>query len=436
MNDDYIDELFARKLGNMEVTPPEDGWCRIKDELNRRASMARVRWIAAASIAVVLSVTASVFYLQTQLDTTDVVAETIFQQPEELLPIYLEELPPIINNVIISPTPVVVSAVFIDEAPTPEILTELVYEKTIDIPAYIDLWVPLAMEMEMPSNVNNPVDNIVAATTFMPDFQFMDFAPSSRSRTRWEISGQFAPMHSYRAISSMPSDLRRSDFYEAENPLLVYSGGISLSYRAFGRFSIQTGIFYSQMGQLISGLTHAPNRHVATGSNNEHPIYFVRTSSGSVSLASNLKSSTNTTYSSYFNAESHLATEANIHRLTQFHLIERYDYLEIPLIVRYKIVDRKLSFHVLSGMSANVLLGTNSFIDNGSEIVRDGTVLSARPVSYSSVFGVGIGYQIIRNLSFGIEPTFKYFLQPYTTSSQIITNPYALGIYAGVTYRF
>jgi hypothetical protein len=91
---------------------------------------------------------------------------------------------------------------------------------------------------------------------------------------------------------------------------------------------------------------------------------------------------------------------------------------------------------VLSGMSANVLLGTNTFINNGEEIVRDGAILMARPVNYSSTFGVGIGYQIIRNLSIEIEPTFKYFLQPYTTNSPITANPYVFGIYSGIVYRF
>jgi hypothetical protein len=149
-------------------------------------------------------------------------------------------------------------------------------------------------------------------------------------------------------------------------------------------------------------------------------------------VASSLKSTSDTKYSTYFSSES----LPLIHNTAQYQLIERIDYLEIPLMLRYKIVDRKLSFHVLSGMSANVLLGTNVFIDNGSELVKNGTILMARPVNYSGTFGLGVGYQIIKNLSFGIEPTFKYFLKPYTTNNQITANPYAFGVYSGIVYRF
>jgi hypothetical protein len=91
---------------------------------------------------------------------------------------------------------------------------------------------------------------------------------------------------------------------------------------------------------------------------------------------------------------------------------------------------------VSGGMSANILINNNVFTDNGSEIVKGGTILMARPVNYSSMMGLGLGYQISRNLSVGFEPTFKYYLQSYTTSSQISSNPYAFGLYTSVFYRF
>lgn len=105
-------------------------------------------------------------------------------------------------------------------------------------------------------------------------------------------------------------------------------------------------------------------------------------------------------------------------------------------MLRYRIFDRKLNFYVLGGMSANVLMDTNVFVDNGSEIVKGGTILMARPVNYSSTFGLGIGYQMMKNLSFGLEPSFKYYLQSYTTSSQISSNPYAFGLFTSVFYSF
>jgi hypothetical protein len=274
--------------------------------------------------------------------------------------------------------------------------------------------------------------------TIFPDFT--DIITKSRPTRRWEISGQFAPVHSYRAITSVPSGIRKSDFDDAESPLLAYSGGINLSYRVYNRWSVQTGVFYSQMGQTINSVIPVTNMYAAiSSSGNPYTKNFVNTSSGSVTVASNLKSDANSTYSNYFNPESQTASAnspANISSPAKYQLLERLDYLEIPLILRYRVLDRKLNLYISGGMSTNILINNNVFVDNGSDIVKGGAILMARPVNYSSIMGLGLGYQINRNLSIGFEPYFKYFLQSYTTSSQISSNPYALGVFTGVIYRF
>ena len=158
-------------------------------------------------------------------------------------------------------------------------------------------------------------------------------------------------------------------------------------------------------------------------------------------MASNVKSDVNTTYSTYFNTESQPVATSNVSSAitsnpTKYRLIERIDYIEIPVILRYSVIDRKLNFYVLSGMSANMLVDNNVFVDNGSDLVKSGTILMARPVNYSSTFGLGLGYQITGKLLIGFEPSFKYYFQSYTTSAQISSNPYAFGLFTSVFYRF
>jgi hypothetical protein len=270
------------------------------------------------------------------------------------------------------------------------------------------------------------------------DIVFVDnTSAKSQLRNRWEIMGQFAPLYSsYRSIASVPTGVQKSDFNDAESPLRAYSGGIAVSYKLFDRLSVQTGVYYAQTGQSINNVTPVTSMYIPVSSNNSYPKNFVRTSSGSVTVASNLKSDTNSSYDTYFNAESTTAPIANVSHPVKYRLIERVDYFEIPLLLRYRIIDRKLNFYVLGGMSANVLIDTNVFVDNGSEIVKGGNILMARPMNYSGTFGLGLGFQMMKNLSLGLEPSFKYFLHPYTTSSQIDSNPYAFGMFTGMSYRF
>jgi hypothetical protein len=513
VNDEYIDELFARKLGNMEAVPPNDGWVRIENELNRRSRMTRRFWLAAASFALVLSVTATVVYMQTNTvadkGTTIAVRENASQQHEQQLSTVNngnsatqqeEEQPsaqqgeintsqgetlPVRTATVGSPASVGstvsrkenniavygtaeapgVSAIPQNIAAVPDIREGA--KTPSNIPVYSDSWNEMLRAQPIKANRLGMMSNklarlkpevsekkaeetIAVATPSMPvydDIAYMDvtamsnISAKSQPRNRWEITGQFAPMYSYRAISSVPDGANKSDFDDAESPLLAYSGGITVAYRVFGRLSVQTGIYYSQMGQSINSVTPVTNMYVALSSNNAYTKNFVKTSTGNVTVASNVKSGVNTTYASYFNAESqsppaNAVATANVSSPAKYRMIERLDYLEIPLMVRYKIFDRKLNFYVLGGMSTNVLINNNVFVDDGSELVKGGSILMARPVNYSSTLGLGLGYQITGNLSVGLEPSFKYYLQSYTTSSQISSNPYAFGLFTGVIYRF
>ena len=478
VNDNYMDELFSRKLGNMEVAPPEDGWIRIENELNRRKGVTRKFWLAAASFALILSVTATVVYIQTGLLTnpsaTVAAIDESTTQHTEIQPLalgYEQEVNlqnnPVENEMAIAATATATasntqiaahdeSAVLVVRE-DPIAFTNIQHEnEPSDIPVYTDSWNEILRAKPIQLNqrqiaklkINQQKEEpIVIASTTIPRYDEIAYADAtytatrSKPNNRWEMTGQFAPMYSYRAISSVPSGVRMSDFDDAESPLLAYSGGITLSYRVYGRLSIQTGVFYSQMGQSINNIIPVTNMYAAASSNNLYNKNFVRTSTGNVAVASNLKSDANSNYSNFFSSESSASganpmSAANISGPAKYRLIERIDYLEIPLVLRYRIVDRKFIFYVLSGMSANILVNNNVFFDNGSEIIKSGAIMMTRPVNYNSLFGLGLGYHINQKLSVEFEPSFKYYLQSYTTSSLISTNPYAFGVFTGMVYRF
>lgn len=482
-----MDELFARKLGNMEVAPPENGWARIENELNRRSRMTRKYWLMAASFALVLSVTATMVYLQTNVGnesaTTVSIRENSLQSPQVQSSVIddIHAVPQVENRLIAQKNdtntssqrsenevslPQKNSDASIQLASHNDVTVSNVREDIFsnpNIPVYIDSWDELLQRQPMKVDWRKVMsdratllkmkifsektdETPVITSTTIPQYDeiifvdITDILTKSRPSRRWEISGQFAPVHSYRTITAVPSGLRKSDFDDAESPLLAYSGGINLSYRMFNRWNIQTGVFYSQMGQSINSVIPVTNFYGAlSSSGTQYPKNFVKTSSGSVTVASNLKSDANTTYASYFNAESQTGAPNSVATASipaKYRLMERLDYIEIPLILQYRFFDRKLNLCVSGGMSTNFLINNNVFVDNGSEIVKGGTILMARQINYSSIIGLGFGYQINRNLSIGFEPYFKYYLQSFTTSSQIGTNPYALGVFTGVVYRF
>lgn len=517
VKEDDFDELFARKLGNMEVAPPEDGWVRIENELNRRSRAIRRYWMIAASFALILSATATMVYIQNTIYTdteqtmvaivqentpqisdsqhpaiqteplaTQPVAQWNKQQAESLIveqhatngisqnqtstqsgSISQQESfqDALQDDVVVPDIAVPDIAVPVADVPISEIA---ISEATGDmqsipsnIPVYMDSWDKMLKSQPIKESLRKTMYDKIAqirienqekkeenklaiASTTIPvhdEISYFDITGSytkSQPRNRWAITGQFAPVFSYRAISSVPGGMRKSEFDDAESPLLAYSGGVTLSRKVVSRLSVQIGIYYSQMGQSINNLYPVSNMPIGMSSINQYSKNIFKTSSGSVTATSNLKS--DTSYDAYFSSESpstsNSVSVANNDSPSKYRLVEHLDYIEIPLMLRYKIIDKKLNFSFLGGMSTNILVNNNIFIDNGNELLKGGSILMARPVNYSSSLGLGIGYQISRNLSVEIEPLFKYFLQSYTTNSQISSNPYAFGMFTGVVYRF
>ena len=102
-------------------------------------------------------------------------------------------------------------------------------------------------------------------------------------------------------------------------------------------------------------------------------------------------------------------------------------------MARYAIIDRKINFHLLGGLSTNFLIASPVYLDNG-DYYTDANNLNK--VNYSSTVGLGLGYNFSSNFTFSIEPQFKYYLNKINTNSSTDVHPYSFGVFTGVTYLF
>jgi hypothetical protein len=119
--------------------------------------------------------------------------------------------------------------------------------------------------------------------------------------------------------------------------------------------------------------------------------------------------------------------------------IEQYfQYLELPFLLRYKIIDRKLGVNLLGGVSTNILVGNRVSLTSGNKTSNIGTSQDIRNFNYMGNMGLGFDYNISRNLLFTVEPQFKYFLNSINqSSSKLIANrPYMLGMFTGIKFMW
>jgi hypothetical protein len=113
-----------------------------------------------------------------------------------------------------------------------------------------------------------------------------------------------------------------------------------------------------------------------------------------------------------------------------------FDYLEVPLTLKYKIIDRKLDFSLLGGLVTNFLVGNKITLSQNGDTRDFGKTTGINQVNYLGSVGLGFEYPVVHNFAFSIEPRFRYYLNPLDNSSQINVHPFSFGFFAGISYFF
>jgi hypothetical protein len=224
---------------------------------------------------------------------------------------------------------------------------------------------------------------------------------------------------------------------ESEDPVVSYTGGVGLSYKISKRFSIQSGLYYSSMGQTLDGInTFGGFKRYdnSKGDNN----FEILTSSGTIS-ASNPDVFVNAEASdrviTKFTNDVFDPKKASLQYINSS-LTQSLSYLELPVILRYKIIDKTIGINVIGGMSYNLLVNNSVYTEvDGSKYVI-GDTRGLNPLSLSSSLGMGMEYSFSKKLSLNLEPTFRYYLNPFSVSSGTYIHPYSFWIFSGVSYKF
>jgi len=249
-----------------------------------------------------------------------------------------------------------------------------------------------------------------------------------KKSSAWSFGTKFSPVVSVGNSASNEinetsgSDVKGSirsdkpDMNFEEKALTSYTGGVNVNYHLSKRISIESGIFYAQKKQGADNLIGSQDNEF--GGDN----MTVYTPGGTQSIQqinnkSVLMSSLSMTY---------YALDANY--------VLNAEYVELPLIIRYKLIDQKVSLDVLSGVSTNFLVKNNTSIILNNQELWSGQNEDINSILYGATFGLGVNYNFYQNLTFNVEPTFKYSILP--ENSAFSQYPYSFAVFAGFSYRF
>ncbi len=259
------------------------------------------------------------------------------------------------------------------------------------------------------------------------------------SHDKWGVGTQVSPVYSYRNLEVSDGNTAGSSYYnDLEDGIVTYAGGVNVQYAPLKRLSIQTGLHYSRTGMKVGNAYYAQlderNTFMDAGASRQASI---NNSTGTIEMPQSLDNA-------YLANEVPLAIGelASISMTTNTlsdangEILQHFEYLELPVILRYRVVDRRLGFHLLSGLSTNFLVGSKAYYQEDGNKKQIGTTADLKPVNYSGIMGVGVDYSISKRFHINLEPTFRLYLNSINSDSMIKSYPYAIGFYTGILYTF
>jgi len=247
------------------------------------------------------------------------------------------------------------------------------------------------------------------------------------------IGGSVSPAVS---IISDGGDNETKKLLSKENSMPEMSAALSVRYKINSRFSLQTGLGVTSMGQIVKGIdVYSGLSHYYSSKGDFN--YVVQTASGQV-IASNTDvrisdESANRVGSVISGVYDPSKLPLNY---VNDDLKQRFRYLEVPLIARYKLIDRRVDMNLCGGVSYGYLIENVAFASVNGSNVKVGYTEGVNRHSISSQMGFGMEYNISKSISFNLEPMVRYYFTPFSDASNAINRQYSFGIFSGLFYRF
>ena len=456
----HIDEVFRERLSDLNVTPPADAWRVIESSVHRRKmrSFYIPRLVAASLLLFVLTGSLWLIFLRKPSDK-GLADQPVFSTQPNKTATYPKQPASVTpqNNTAITTTQVV--------KPQPP-------EKAEKIPTYKPGFIlPVEKTREnhgeavavtassMPENLSlvflSPKHNVVlfgekemtcslegklllteTQPALLPVSPVLKNQPVKKGT--WGIGGDFGPVYAYRHLAES-SPILSSYLNKSENGIISFAGNFSFFYKGTKHFSVQSGLGYYRLGQEVNDviafrMIKSGQLAVLESKGND----FIHVSEGELGYSgtpvfvANRKSPGGNDQVDFLL----IRLGTGLYEPVDVQLKQELEFVEIPLLLRYSIIDRTLGLSVIGGMGTSFLVkGQTSLIsDEGTTFLGD--MYDLKKTNVNGTFGLGFSYKLSSSMQFRLEPTLKYYLNPVFKSPDISTHPYSIGIFSGMSFYF
>jgi len=429
-----IDIVFRNGLKNLEVLPPAEVWDNIPPIPVRHTRLRVISGIAAGVAALVSLTLMATWYVRN--NNNPVILSEVIVPGDDLQDVNLEinEASPVTKASdtrvirLVAESDPVVPAVEAPQAPVtydPAALLALA-----DTPQQRDMTDEKVIILPDEITVINAGRFAGADENLMATMAEVNTVPAEQ---RFLVGASMSPSMSFSRSGQSP---RLSELINSEKSRPAYSTGVSVGYRISDRLTIQSGIGLASIGQTINDV------NVYAGLSDFYAVkssylYSVETASGLI-LAGNTDLYLTDSKDRVSTLIQGNMADPSKYKLTQVgsDIQQVFRYLELPVMLRYKLIDRKFGLNLSGGVAYGLLVDNAAYTGEGSELIRVGHTEGVSMHNLSSQLGLGMEYNISKKITFNLEPLVRYYVTPLSDISGSLYKPYSLGFWSGFSFKF
>lgn len=428
--DNDLDRLFAEKLDDLRVEPPERSWKKV-----------------AAGITITTTVSTTALsnllrpFFMSITGITTVVVLSVFNpssdhnsQPSVIVRELLQPEPALADNQIIyNPgdfveEPDALQAERFDAYIQPVVQMEEPVAVVTPEPDITDI-----QELLVVTEIITPADPMSYLET--KGFDFNTFSEKAETKSfALDLTQPASPVIPYWFDLSLQAGADRFDFGEAAGQSLhsfASNTGLDLSFH-FSDFYLQTGANLINMAQK-NEYNYMMNEYQQVGNitlvDSITIIQSVDTA-GQIVLTPQYYTSSHAVYDSVETSHSSVSND-------------HYRYMEIPLAFGFQKDMRHISVYAQTGFSYSFLINAKEISASQFEAGSGQHPLSWQPIFqprakdfWSYNLKAGIMYNTNSHFSIGLEPTYRYILNPlYTGEDNSASTPVSYGLRLRLFYR-
>ena len=472
----HTDKIIREKLKDFSVAPPQHIFDNVQASLaaqKRKRRVAYISWISAAAVVLLAFIGGwyfnesqngeSIQAVQSEISTQDEMPQKPIEEQEQI--------PSTLNNSIKDSEKREQNGVSEIQTPEKNLVAEnrkyateqavaeqpetIVNLSDTEIPEMEEATIMEDENAKIPAeeNVTSSEKNITTTENLPQELSVYEknliagnvqkVNETAQKQGSWKLGMNISPGYSSQ-VANHSDSYNQNMNYSGNNGNANVAGGISVQYKTAKRWSVESGVYYAKNGQksetsfdLFAFNQRADEIYAPVGDsyfsnavNVTNGQLQMNGTAGVVALNGTPQGAEVTTNLD----ESKLSSQNSL--VTSGEFSQVFEFVEIPLLVRYRLIDAKFGLELLGGFNAGIVVGNDAYLDNEFGLQNVGKTEDISPINLSGTLGVGLNYELGKHISLGFEPRLNYYLSSINQNPDVEFRPYRIGFYTGIYYEF